>query len=91
MVEDIEREAAILRFSAVLTEAQAMAVEAEQEVEGKQQWGPYMKNSACTKCLCSKAKETCRDWTHIHQSVLHEKGQGNKLTTAFASTFKHKQ
>lgn len=44
LVEEIEREAAILRFSAVLTEAQAMAVEAERELEGKRKRGPYKKN-----------------------------------------------
>jgi hypothetical protein len=49
MVEEIEREAAILRFSEVLTQAQAMAVKAKQDLERKQKWGLYKKNSACTK------------------------------------------
>jgi hypothetical protein len=36
MVEAIEREAAIFRFSEVLTKAQAMAVKAERDLERKQ-------------------------------------------------------
>ena len=48
MIKEIKREAAILRFSAVLTEAQAMAVKAKWELESKQKWGLYKKNSART-------------------------------------------
>lgn len=49
MIDEIEREAAILRFSEVLAEAQVMAIKAERDLEGKRKRGSYKKNSARTK------------------------------------------
>ena len=50
VMEEMERKAAILRFSAVFTEAQIVFANAEWELmEEKSKQKPYTKNSACTK------------------------------------------